>query len=1037
MPGVVAALPWLLVLGSLAAGASAEVCTATAANNPTPVTWHGPAADGGSVAWSGCAPSVDDAFLVPAGVAVTIDANLGSSASPIEGDVVVGGRLDVASHVHVHNRGDLVFEAGSDGAWQGSVLDAAAAPSGVEFPTPTTVRLDFEGAPPPWPLCDPTGVGLRCDATTVHPVDADLGEETPATFLYVEWEKLGAAPQLVIPTDGHVDASPVYDPGQWLEVVGVEPGAVTAVLPSLGPNFGHHYFGASNETTPDGEGRCEECIDGSGAPGATDHPGGRFRNAVAEPQWALDPESPFRLSENGDGQARWELLLDPAAVDVNGNPVFTHAREFDGFLACRPSDQVTLDPGSEDWCARIVRTDVVPQPLLVVWKSPEDVLQPGDRLNVYYSRPSTGDTLVPVNAIAYHGVRSGQIFVEQGSHFGQTQEIRALWFSALGPDAGDASAPGLTLQNFADGFSMDLVLLEHQGGDVYDLAGVMGIRASSEGNTGTVFSDARISRYTYRSPDARCFHFDASDDGRRCSSGIKNHQSLGQSWTDVGFRKLRLDLVSAAAVGNSKLWRVEQCKDGLFLQDLFVFGARPVRDGRLPTQQQELLETRGERSGCDFDRIAIVGEHLGTPIIMRCDGCPPGTRKWLTSVVVFGQADFTASPTIHSGRSIGADFDAGDFFTLANFVTDGGIGPGAGAHYGARVGHFPTTWSARLPGLGRCLPSVGIFARGMRVLNDEKIDGCGATSAVTLLDLYLTHLTASTPLLGAGSARLTPPTLLRIENSIFHWSPGTTSQVLLVESSAGNPFRYLLDHLTLVPTVPLGTAQLNLVETTPGAFVEELQLGPNVYTTDPAGDALNAVSFSDTQQGIVADALAPSGDGLASTGWARGVEVSPTTFAVEGLGSGVLPEACATANCDFLEAAPRWAGPVVYDWPFAWATVDPVPGFRRTVPRPEFLPSHLIARAPAACGDTHDNDADGAIDLADPGCAGPADPSEGSAVQCDDAFDNDDDGLVDLDDPNCSSPTDGREGPQRGCGLGAELGLVWLLLARGRRRRAA
>jgi hypothetical protein len=496
-----------------------------------------------------------------------------------------------------------------------------------------------------------------------------------------------------------------------------------------------------------------------------------------------------------------------------------------------------------------------------------------------------------------------------------------------------------------------------------------------------------------------------------------------------------MDLVSAAAVGNSQLWRAEQCKDGLFLQDLFVFGARPVRDAGLATQQQELLETRGERSGCDFDRIAIVGEQLGTPIMMRCDGCPPGTRKWMTSVVAFGQADFAAGPPVHTGRSIGADFDAGDSFTLANFVTDGAIAPGASAHYGARVDHFPTTWSARLPGLGRCLPSVGIFARGMRVQGDEKIDGCGATNEVALLDLHLTHLTGSAPLLGAGSARLSPPTLLRIENSIFQWSPGSASQVLLVESSAGNPFRYLLDHLVLAPAAPLGTAQLNLVETTPGVFVAQLQFGPDVYTTDPAGDALNAMSFADTQAGIVADALAPSGEGAASTGWTRGVEVSPITFTVED-GSGVPPPACATGGCDAAEAAPRWAGPVVYDWPFAWATVDPVPGFRRTAPRTEFLPGYLAARAPYACRDAYDNDGDGAIDTADPGCADADDPSEGSSVQCDDGLDNDGDGWVDLDDPQCAGPSDDRESGQRGCGLGAELALVGALLARARRRRA-
>ena len=194
VPGIVTALAWLVMLGSLASGASAEICTATAANNPAPVTWHGPDAGGGSVVWAECAPSFGDTFVVGAGAWVTIDANLGSSATPIEGDVVVEGRLDAAPQVHVHNRGDLVFEPGSDGVWQGAVLGAAAAPGRVDFPTPTTVRFDFGAAPPRWLLCDPTGVGLRCDETSVHRADTDPGEETPPTFLYVEWQKLGAAP---------------------------------------------------------------------------------------------------------------------------------------------------------------------------------------------------------------------------------------------------------------------------------------------------------------------------------------------------------------------------------------------------------------------------------------------------------------------------------------------------------------------------------------------------------------------------------------------------------------------------------------------------------------------------------------------------------------------------------------------------------------------------------------------------------------------------------------------------------------------------
>jgi len=70
-----------------------------------------------------------------------------------------------------------------------------------------------------------------------------------------------------------------------------------------------------------------------------------------------------------------------------------------------------------------------------------------------------------------------------------------------------------------------------------------------------------------------------------------------------------------------------------------------------------------------------------------------------------------------------------------------------------------------------------------------------------------------------------------------------------------------------------------------------------------------------------------------------------------------------------------------------------------------------------ACDDGDDNDGDGLIDLADPGCSGPDDARENSpALACDDGISNDGDGLVDfrvggLGDPGCSSPTAPRENP--------------------------
>jgi glucose/arabinose dehydrogenase len=97
------------------------------------------------------------------------------------------------------------------------------------------------------------------------------------------------------------------------------------------------------------------------------------------------------------------------------------------------------------------------------------------------------------------------------------------------------------------------------------------------------------------------------------------------------------------------------------------------------------------------------------------------------------------------------------------------------------------------------------------------------------------------------------------------------------------------------------------------------------------------------------------------------------------------------------------------------------------------------------CADGADNDGDGAVDGADPGCIDPADPSElDTGVPCDDGHDNDRDGDIDFPaDTDCPDATSAAEGasPMGGggggggsCGLGAELVLL-LPALRGLRRR--
>ena len=75
----------------------------------------------------------------------------------------------------------------------------------------------------------------------------------------------------------------------------------------------------------------------------------------------------------------------------------------------------------------------------------------------------------------------------------------------------------------------------------------------------------------------------------------------------------------------------------------------------------------------------------------------------------------------------------------------------------------------------------------------------------------------------------------------------------------------------------------------------------------------------------------------------------------------------------------------------------------------------------AACADGKDNDGDGLIDLADPGCANGADSDETDVPQCSDGKDNDGDGLFDYpNDPGCSSYLDTTEGGNPACSDGID-----------------
>jgi hypothetical protein len=91
-----------------------------------------------------------------------------------------------------------------------------------------------------------------------------------------------------------------------------------------------------------------------------------------------------------------------------------------------------------------------------------------------------------------------------------------------------------------------------------------------------------------------------------------------------------------------------------------------------------------------------------------------------------------------------------------------------------------------------------------------------------------------------------------------------------------------------------------------------------------------------------------------------------------------------------------------------------------------------------ACFNFIDDDGDGLIDSADPGCPRLLPLATTESPECDNGIDDDGNGLVDFADPKCSRSWPYWE-KTPSCGIGAELALVMplLRLAASRRRRAS
>jgi hypothetical protein len=128
---------------------------------------------------------------------------------------------------------------------------------------------------------------------------------------------------------------------------------------------------------------------------------------------------------------------------------------------------------------------------------------------------------------------------------------------------------------------------------------------------------------------------------------------------------------------------------------------------------------------------------------------------------------------------------------------------------------------------------------------------------------------------------------------------------------------------------------------------------------------------------------------------------------------------CPGAVCATVRTVVGWPARPMVVCVFGQAYFGPFPLVQRWLQ--QTCSTMSVGDGLIGCDDGLDNDADGYSDVADPGCAGPADQNERGTAACDDGVDNDNDLLADEPlDPGCAGPADPTEQGSTTCDDGLD-----------------
>lgn len=930
-------LPVLLVLGFCMSGSACEQRTCISLSDGS---WHGPLASEGSVAWSCGLPTADDRFVVRHDVRVP--SNLGAPQAPLTGaiDVEPGGSLTLDPGVTLRAAAPITYRAGSRGTLRGSATEVSA-PEDISFPGPTTIsfrfgaaadadgRAETAGLPEGWNLCDSAS---HCPERTVHAATASQA----ATLLYVDWVRADEPADRLVRHDGlPPESPPVHDPGLFLEVSEVDPedGVVTVLLPDVGAVGALRWFNV------------EEALDGT-----------RLRNRIGDGSFTVHSAG---LRTNNENKRRFEIRIDP-----DDRP-FDADHEFEGFLACR-SD------GS--WCARIVKSLADHHEgtgeTLVVWSDPTGLLLPGDELDVYYARPTPGDPIVLLNPVKLDLSGGGRLVVAGEADVAtRANPAFGWWVKGATGNANDSLEAGVSFENESLGIVLDLALVELGEGrpmpEAISSADSVGFLSRTPG---IGITDLMVSRLTVRFPQVDQTEWSEESGFLSTPNAIVPQERGGdgqvQPWRNNGLRRIRIEGFNYGLNG-ARGGKLTDCRDGIWLQDVLMLHGRSAIPRVTKSKGNDGLETLALGVRCDIDRVAVAASAWSSALVVR--SAREGPNFW-TSVVVFGAdgrvsdafpavPDATTPPMAAIFGQPAYEPNFGPFSSdghakFVNWMTDGKI-QSVDNYYGARMDYYVAE-SATPPGPASCGESVGYFAVGGGPASapESALGGaspgsgaCTAASQPRFVDLTLVALQDESnlnrhrgyPSLVQGGPVTQPPASFSID-SAFLWYDDPDGALTLFDAFLF-PTGWLLPELVL-RNVTLATASQGI---------------SLLFRDPPGGGIARVISENFVTLGPAPEGVQAQVDGVRTT-----------------LGDCALCEPGGAQPAGPSEALPHWSGPFLYDWPFAWATVHPMPGYRRKAPRGEFLPDVLRARM------GEDTDGDGVVDPLD-NCIRVADASQRDA----------------------------------------------------------